>query len=79
MTLVRLEPAVPRSRVKHSTTEPLRSLKILCTYLQDSLYLPTRFVLLTYKIRCTYLQGCTDAMGGPGRLGCASMVTVFFA
>ena len=23
MTLVRLEPAVPRSRVKHSTTEPL--------------------------------------------------------
>ena len=26
MTLVRLEPAAPRSRVKHSTTEPLRSL-----------------------------------------------------
>ena len=25
-TLVRLEPAAPRSRVKHSTTEPLRSL-----------------------------------------------------
>ena len=25
MTLVRLEPAAPRSRVKHSTTEPLRS------------------------------------------------------
>ena len=26
VTLVRLEPAAPRSRVKHSTTEPLRSL-----------------------------------------------------
>ena len=26
MTLVRLEPAAPQSRVKHSTTEPLRSL-----------------------------------------------------
>ena len=26
MTQVRLEPAAPRSRVKHSTTEPLRSL-----------------------------------------------------
>ena len=25
MTLVRLKPTVPRSRVKHSTTEPLRS------------------------------------------------------
>ena len=25
MTLVRLEPAAPWSRVKHSTTEPLRS------------------------------------------------------
>ena len=28
MTSVRLEPAAPRSRVKHSTTEPLRSLLI---------------------------------------------------
>ena len=27
MTLVRLEPATPQSRVKHSTTEPLRSLE----------------------------------------------------
>ena len=28
VTLVRLKPATPRSRVKHSTTGPLRSLKI---------------------------------------------------
>ena len=27
MTSVRLEPAVPRSRVKHSTTEPVRSME----------------------------------------------------
>ena len=29
VTLVRLEPAAPWSRVKHSTTEPLRSLSLL--------------------------------------------------
>ena len=29
VTLVRLEPAAPQSRVKHSTTEPLRSLHFL--------------------------------------------------
>ena len=29
-TPVRLEPAAPRSRVKHSTTEPLRYLSIMC-------------------------------------------------
>ena len=28
MTPVKLEPAAPRSRVKHSTTEPLRSLAL---------------------------------------------------
>ena len=31
VTPVRLEPAAPRSRVKHSTTEPLRSLVYICT------------------------------------------------
>ena len=30
MTPVRLEPAALRSRVKHSTTEPLRSLNFIC-------------------------------------------------
>ena len=29
---VRLEPATPRSRIKHSTTEPLRSLRIVVSY-----------------------------------------------
>ena len=29
MTLVRLKPADPQSRVKHSTTKPLRSRKIM--------------------------------------------------
>ena len=32
MTPVRLEPATLRSRVKHSTTEPLRSHKVLYEY-----------------------------------------------
>ena len=30
MTLVRLEPVAPQSQVKHSTTEPLRSLIFFC-------------------------------------------------
>ena len=33
VTLVRLEPAALRSRVKHSTTEPLRSI-LVCVHLQ---------------------------------------------
>ena len=32
MTPVRLEPATLRSRVKHSTTEPLRSLGLKCNF-----------------------------------------------
>ena len=32
MTPVRLEPTAPRSRVKHSTTEPLRSLQLQGSY-----------------------------------------------
>ena len=41
MTPLRLEPATPRSRVKHSTTEPLHS---HCD-LSFNLYLATFFVL----------------------------------
>ena len=32
VTPVRLEPAAPRSRIKHCTTEPLRSHPFLVTY-----------------------------------------------
>ena len=44
VTLVRLEPAAPRSRVKHSTNEPLRSQHIryanaLCMYVHVHVYL----------------------------------------
>ena len=39
VTLVRLKPAVPWSQVKHSTTEPLRSLKE--TVSQHIIYLGT--------------------------------------
>ena len=41
MTPVRLEPAALRSRVKHSTTEPLRSLRELVA-------------LLSLSYRCLY-------------------------
>ena len=45
MTLVRLELAAPRSRVKHSTTEPLRSLfKGLCYKMN------TKLIMLAYHI-----------------------------
>ena len=39
MTPVRLEPAAPRSRVKHSTNEPLH-LKFYCISKIDALKLP---------------------------------------
>ena len=37
MTQVRLEPAAPRSRVKHSTTESLRSIHKLVTHFLNAL------------------------------------------
>ena len=43
VTLVRLQPTAPRSRVKHSTTEPLRSLYfkfkwlIVCIYIRKAI------------------------------------------
>ena len=38
MTLVRLEPAAPRSQVKHSTTEPLRSLRAISVHAKTTLF-----------------------------------------
>ena len=35
MTAVRLEPAAPQSQVKHSTTDPLRSL-IVGSYMENT-------------------------------------------
>ena len=66
MTPVRLEPAAPRSRVKHSTTEPLRSHIKGCVY--DS-YLLIRvrkrkkniFLFLKQNICC----GHVEVRGGP--------------
>ena len=46
MTPVRLEPAAPRSRVKHSTTEPLRSLNSQRSVLMHGVALPPVIVLL---------------------------------
>ena len=49
MTPVRPEPAAPRSRVKHSTTEPLRSLYIIVhVYLWNASSLYSVYRYLTY-------------------------------
>ena len=54
MKPVRPEPAATRSQVKHSTTEPLRSLKIGPFFLLDILLVPPYFE-----------QGdCVDAYAG---------------
>ena len=55
VTPMRLEPAAPRPRVKHSTTEPLRSLGeskclMLCLYSWTHQGLTIRFLLLWYSV-----------------------------
>ena len=52
VTQVRLEPAVPRSQVKHSTTEPLRSLMLSWIEHEKKSYnLETRL-----KVSSSYLE-----------------------
>ena len=46
MTPERLEPEGPRSRVKHSTTEPLRSPRFSNNYLYQSLIVTTVITLI---------------------------------
>ena len=53
MTPVRLEPTAPRSRVKHSTTEPLRSLHCLCFVYDEQEQFSTSFKIL----ESTYAPG----------------------
>ena len=57
---MRLKPAAPLSPVKHSTTEPLRSLINQCK-LRSNLYTDKFFHLVSYTelIHCTY-QEVTD-------------------
>ena len=60
---VRLEPAAPRSQVKHSTTEPLHSLDV--NYMINTCFLPvkttllkacnTAFYAIKYDILCMYI------------------------
>ena len=56
MTPVRLEPGAPQSRVKHSTTEPLRShneirLKCLhCGNFKDENSKPLKFKILKFAV-----------------------------
>ena len=59
---VRLEPATPRSRVKHSTTEPLRSLKYqLLISFQGKLSMASGF---SYSIILTHFSALKSTMHG---------------
>ena len=49
MTPVRLEPAALRSRVKHSTTEPLRSL----FGFNEPVYETLKLVLIVHALSCS--------------------------
>ena len=44
----------------------------VCLYISFDLQINIHGILV-------YLQGCTEAIGGPGKLGWVSMVTVFLA
>ena len=57
VTPVRLEPAALRSRVKHSTTEPLRSLEFFVrTYYMQSVITVLPSVLLTFMSRTSIFK-----------------------
>ena len=60
LTPVKFEPAAPRSRVKHSTTEPLRS---LCVY-SDLMFANTlKIIILTRTVENTQLKGTSCLTG----------------
>ena len=50
VTPLRLKPTAPRSRVKHSTTEPLRSLFILIDY-------PIHIDTISMRLSILYFEG----------------------
>ena len=55
MTPVRLEPAALRSRVKHFTTEPLRSLRFVCELtVHDKLKSEQMACLLFFKYNALF-------------------------
>ena len=59
MTPVRLEPVAPRSRVKHSTTEPLRSLFFFFLLVHHNQINDINFVFVTHNLVFTlFLHLC---------------------
>ena len=58
MTLVRLEPAALRSRVKCSTTEPLRSLKAVVNLTEDTMKVYELPENMCSKSYFTYMLEC---------------------
>ena len=55
VTPVRLEPAAPRSQVKHSTTETLRSFSDVAFIMLINVKMPTIVGILTFISRINFL------------------------
>ena len=62
MTPVRLEPAAPRSRDKHSTTEPLRSLSFIRDVLLDELLSNGVHALFECTCTCIHVRKKDDRL-----------------
>ena len=72
MTLARFEPATPRSRVKHSTTEPLRSLKN-GVRLYIGLHLPVMSVTMIDTHHTEYEYRTVNVTRSPEKSGIHSL------
>ena len=59
MTPVKLEPAAPRSRVKHSTTEPLGSPVTFDLLFLEIMFLIFKNTVILLKFGYTFCQFCT--------------------
>ena len=68
MTPVRLEPAAPRSRVKHSTTEPLRFLR-KWMWITKHVIKESSMMVVDLSISSTRVILCSDMCGSRGGVG----------
>ena len=65
--------------IRHSLTMELHLAPGSTMKDRSDTLIPRRYISLRIGLQMTHLHGWTDAIGGPGRCGCASIVTVFFA
>ena len=73
---VRLEPAAPQSRVKHSTTEPLRSLIHICVLFQKNI---TDFYFYFAFIPGNLFPCCTEVHCNSHLVHCFQKYIRFFS